>query len=791
MDVVPSVSAAAGLYGFSSGHAFVHLAQMLQETCMKIHTATADNKVLLSVTICRPGTPGGMMLFGSGFVDGSGQERPSSEIEGAFTVAIDSMCSALCLLDEERGRDVSVLPGGSPSAVGSSAARSTPQGAAGAAAPGGVGAGGGVAAGGGIPVGSPGDIADSAEAAAGTGRVAAESRGGTASREASSAPAPGSSYGPGGIVAGDGGQGSGATDGDALASAVPQVSSATNNSPGQRLPGVVSQTLASQPQDALSTGLQAGGGVTAGNASGSDHADVGAAEGSTSVGGALRGSPGEGSATGSVAGTDVAMGGAAARTSLAGGASSVSAAASGRRTEQRLDYTLSHNFRLPGLTVAPPRTLLPCGRGRTRIPPPAPVMSTHFIPSQVVKETEAELKVPSRDNSFRNRLLEFIGLYKFVVDTLVKRKMTDATARAKVDHNYNQLTPEAARGATVRFKIRGSEVCFISPSFKNTRYMINDEYLAVIMLMKVRRDPFFLWLLALFSGGALAPTSAAASTTANRMSVAPTSRAANERMGRKRQRESPPKARVSSGAAGGSAGGGLGGGSGTGSGAAANGGLGGGSSGGTGGAARGASAGGVSGSSGDGYGRAIGGRGSGSLDERGRGGSDGGASGAANQGSDSNACGSTESNTQAGGVNAAVGGADGSSSADAGVSGSADRAGDFPVTAASQQPADAANALVKRVGASFLTVDGKRAATAELLLDLTMYHGVDIPPTVVTVFLQAIEHGSEDVVYPFGQDAQLCLVSGNPSPTPVTLGSIAAGYRSVWSVSSIGYVFVG
>ena len=28
MDVVPSVSVAAGLYGYSSGHSFVHLAQM-------------------------------------------------------------------------------------------------------------------------------------------------------------------------------------------------------------------------------------------------------------------------------------------------------------------------------------------------------------------------------------------------------------------------------------------------------------------------------------------------------------------------------------------------------------------------------------------------------------------------------------------------------------------------------------------------------------------------------------------------------------------------------------------
>lgn len=177
--------------------------------------------------------------------------------------------------------------------------------------------------------------------------------------------------------------------------------------------------------------------------------------------------------------------------------------------------------------------------GPAFLPPKAPISLVND-PDAEVEETEKELKMPHRSKSVRNRLLEFAGLYKFVVDTLVKRRLTDEAARAKVDHHYYLLTPEVARGATVRFKIRGGQVSFDSPSFKNTKFMINDEYLAVILLMKVRRDPFFLWLLALFSGGALAPAVWDGLASGEAAAGAPTPAVVSKK-GRKRPRGSPKK----------------------------------------------------------------------------------------------------------------------------------------------------------------------------------------------------------------------------------------------------------
>lgn len=100
-----------------------------------------------------------------------------------------------------------------------------------------------------------------------------------------------------------------------------------------------------------------------------------------------------------------------------------------------------------------------------------------------------------------------MGLYKFLVDTLVKKKTADVAARFNVNHTYMQLTPQEARGATVTFYVLGKPARFSSPAFKKCSIMLNDEYLAVILLMKIQRIRFCLWLLGLLYGGAMAPTS--------------------------------------------------------------------------------------------------------------------------------------------------------------------------------------------------------------------------------------------------------------------------------------------
>mgnify|MGYP000412345302 CR=1 FL=1 len=87
----------------------------------------------------------------------------------------------------------------------------------------------------------------------------------------------------------------------------------------------------------------------------------------------------------------------------------------------------------------------------------------------------------------------------------MKQRTADVVSRAKVDHTYLQLTPEAARGVTVTFNVRGKASVFTSPAFKKSSIMLNEEYLALILLMKFQLNLFFLWFLGLFSGGAMAP----------------------------------------------------------------------------------------------------------------------------------------------------------------------------------------------------------------------------------------------------------------------------------------------
>jgi len=189
------------------------------------------------------------------------------------------------------------------------------------------------------------------------------------------------------------------------------------------------------------------------------------------------------------------------------------------------------DFKVPGLISAPNRILLPSGRGRTRVLPPTPQGRTVTVPDALAYETIKELMPRPGDKSLRFPLLSFIGLYKFVVETLVKQTTLDSTKREEVDHSYLQLTPEATRGALVKFmNYKGQRVEALSPVFANQAETKVNPAMAVILLMKHDRDPFFLWLMGMFVRGARAPCDGIFAA-----GVAPTTMGA-QRRGRKRDR---------------------------------------------------------------------------------------------------------------------------------------------------------------------------------------------------------------------------------------------------------------
>jgi len=276
--------------------------------------------------------------------------------------------------------------------------------------------------------------------------------------------------------------------------------------------------------------------------------------------------------------------------------------------------------------------------------------------------------------------------------------------------------------------------------------MINDEYLAVIMVMKVRRDAFFLWLLAVYSGGALAPTRTGGSASAAGTPTAPRTPAALRLKGKKRLRGSPPQVPAAAAAVtptGGS----------------------------TSNASRGASSGGVSDGSNAGAPDSSG------NETPSRTGTEAGV-----------AVGRGLGDRSEGGVGVLPGRAEQGSGGggEGGASGHGVCASVEPTVSSPQS--DAATALVDRVRAVNLLLDGQQVATAHLHPNFTLFHGVDAPPTVVAVFINEVDPGSKEAIYPFGQDNRLCLEKGNPSPTPVLLHSIPTGYRLAWPVASVGYV---
>lgn len=178
---------------------------------------------------------------------------------------------------------------------------------------------------------------------------------------------------------------------------------------------------------------------------------------------------------------------------------------------------LSANFTIPMLTVPPPRILMSTGSGAARKDPPAREARILDIPDELVADTVKELLRNGLDVSLRTRLRDFTSLYKFVIDTLVKREFRDLPQREKVNHTYPSLTPEALRNTTVRFKMPGSTtmLSLTTPTFQNSHCMTVSRTLAIILFMKHQGDAFFLFLLVLFRSGTVAPVEVGSAPSAS------------------------------------------------------------------------------------------------------------------------------------------------------------------------------------------------------------------------------------------------------------------------------------
>lgn len=389
------------------------------------------------------------------------------------------------------------------------------------------------------------------------------------------------------------------------------------------------------------------------------------------------------------------------------------------------------------LTVPPQRILMATGRGASKRDPPTATLSAMDIPKEVVEETLSDLSKSSGDAVLRTQLSDFTALYKFVVDTVVKRARNDASWQAKINHSCVQLTPEAVRGMKVMFELPGGrKMVEQSPTFNNMHTMKNPATLAVIMVMKVRKDPFFLWLLVLFSRGARAPTEKASSEAA----------AVTPKKGTKRSRPPP--------AAGADEGRGSGDGSGSGSGA-----------------------------------------GAGVFRGPGVAGLPAGESGAPSASGPPRDASATDV------VRAAqrppafppLGGAAAVGAVGAPVASSGPPAGRLPVGSGATGITNHAgvvskgDVVVRELGARFLLRDGEVVATAELHPEFSEFHSAPIPLSIVACFLRTVAPGCEDVEYPFGQDGALCLEKGYPSGSPVPLRAIGQSYKIAWPVCDVGY----
>lgn len=397
-----------------------------------------------------------------------------------------------------------------------------------------------------------------------------------------------------------------------------------------------------------------------------------------------------------------------------GPASQMSAMRNDREASPAADgeFVMPSSFKIPGLVVPPQRILLPTGRGAARREPPLRPPRTVKISNELVNETMTELCRPGRDVSLRDRLKDFTALYKFVIDTLVKRALPDEGARKRVNHTYAQLTPEAVRNVSVEYRTQGGTLIMLTtPMFNNSHNMKATDALSVILLMKHERDPFFLWLLAQFCGGAKAPMEV---VTRARPSPSPTKKGVK----RKRARGGVAAAAQTAPALG--------------------------------------------------------------AQPSTNGGGQAGPEESVEAAQRREAAAVSESTTPVqdqtipGSVAGASGGDDGEEAA----------AARPPRVLASDGDGGAYQQLCARQ-----LLSGDRViATADVHPEFSSFHSGPVPPSVVSCFLVHVEAGCSEVVYPYGQDAALCLEKGNPSMTPVTLGSIQPSYKIAWPVASIGCV---
>lgn len=343
-------------------------------------------------------------------------------------------------------------------------------------------------------------------------------------------------------------------------------------------------------------------------------------------------------------------------------------------------YFMDKSFRVPGLTVPPDRIPMACGRGPSRREPPAVSKEPVKIPDDVIEETIADLSGTDRGDYLRKRLVRFGALYKFVVDTLVDRDNQDGGNSKKADHRYPQLTPEAVRGLTVIMNWEGKEECIQSPMLGNSHDMKVPDTLAIIAVLKLRRDPFFLWLLGHFSRGAMAQPDAK-----------PPAGASSRGSGHKRSRTASRSPAM--------------------------------------------------------YGNV--------------------------------ATGASGAGPPAGAVSAAAAG----TSADVGSAARSEGEG-----SSDGRRGNRAQSVVELMGARSVTQEGRIVGTVEVHPEWSSFHGAPTPLSVVPCFLREVADGCGAVVYPFGQDATLCLEKGDPAAEPVPLRDVGPAYKIAWPIELFGYV---
>jgi len=477
MDPLPSCTVAASLLGFSSEHPFVYLGRILQETRLKVQEST-DGEVLLGLTMTRVGGSGGLLLFGSGFVDGGGQPAPSPHMDNLVSVGVDSLCDALRQVDAAR--------------------RASP-------AP-------------------PSPLPPPSHPMPSTGGRAVDETGDTPLSGLDDAPP--SDGNPSELLAASVLGSEEETLGVGRTAPIPPIGGSLATGTGASDVAGAHLSLSVHADGSSVLQGRAEGAAAGRGDGGSSFAVDGAAQQRAAVEGAA-GPPAFVPVSGGAGGVE----GAVARGALVGGASPAPDTSGSELAVALQPYNLPTDFKLPGLISTPNRISLPSGRGRTRVFPPTPQGRTVTVPDALAYETIKELMPRPGDKSLRFPLLAFIGLYKFVVDTLVKRTILDSKKREEVDHSYLQLTPEATRGALVKFmNYKGQRVETLSPVFANQADTKVNPAMAVILLMKHDRDPFFLWLMGMFVRGARAPCDAIFGA-----SVAPATVGARRR-GRKRDR---------------------------------------------------------------------------------------------------------------------------------------------------------------------------------------------------------------------------------------------------------------